>query len=133
MPHHDDVATQEAWLQAAAGLPEDRRAAVAEWFLLQRLSAQALGLPEEAWWDLIEWAMKNPLDFSFIDEFPDRGVDESDSTERADGTAPARALVGSEVAHTAVADGPGIAANADSDNSLDRELFNRFMQERIRR
>jgi hypothetical protein len=117
MSEQDDVATQEAWLRGVAELPEDRKKAVAEWFLLQRLTAEAFGLEEQAWWELIEWAMKNPLDFSFIEDFPDRGEAGADDATEQDGSAAARTLVGSSVGHVAVAGGAGIAANADSKDS----------------
>src|SRR5690349_77184 len=97
-----------AWLEAFDHLPEQRKVALAQWFMTQKLTSQALGVEETAWWELVEWAMHNPLDYSFVNDFPDNRAN-PDGSPAAEASLEARELVGAAVSYQAVADGPGIA------------------------
>ncbi len=119
---------RDRWMKTFDALPEDRQKELERWFATQVLIMENLGLPEDEWFGLIGWALDNPLDFSFIDAFPDetRGTDVQDG----DGDkAAAKKIVGAANDKN-VATGAGLKEKA-SGGGLDRELYQRFMANRM--
>ncbi len=128
---HDEQIQE--WMKGFKELPEDRQDNIFRWFATQKIIIENSGLEMQEWFAYIEWAMDNPFDYAFINDFPDMPEHEvgADAAERADGTKQARALVGGAVAVTGpTADGPGLKDKAKAKEGLERELFDRFMQNR---
>lgn len=131
----------EAWMQSFEALPEERRDLIQRWFAMQKLIIENAGVEAAEWFGYVQWAMDNPLDYRFVLDFPDRGERANspetssarfqDTSREKDETKKARELVGAAVRKTAVADGPGMKANAKSEGGLERELFDRFMKEQM--
>jgi len=119
------------WMAAFDELPPERQENLKRWFATQKIIIENSGLTEEEWFGHIQWAMDNPFDYGFIKDFPDvpEAVTEADAAERSDATKQARALVGGQVEARAP-DGPGIKDKAEAKEGLERELFDRFMQNR---
>lgn len=126
--HEDQI---NDWMRSFKELPEDRQDKLKRWFATQKIIIENSGLSEEEWFTYIQWAMDNPLDYEFIKDFPDipEARPEADAAERADATKKARQLVGGQVAAVAP-DGEGIKDKAKSEGGLEKELFERFMQNR---
>ena len=103
------------------------------WFATQKVIIENTGLEIDDWFRYIQWAMDHPFDYSFIKDFPDvpEGVSASDSAERADATKKSRQFVGSETKTNAPVSGEGMTEKGKSDKGLERELFARFMADRL--
>lgn len=129
-PDHEDQIRE--WMRAFEELPKERQDKLYRWFATQKIIIDSSGLTEAEWFGYVQWAMDNPFDYAFINDFPDMpdaGATTADGAERADATKKARALVGGQVQARAP-DGPGIKDKGKSDKSLERELFDRFMRNR---
>src|SRR5262245_22003729 len=98
-------------------LPEERRDMVQRWFAMQKIIIENSGISAEHWFRHIQWAMDNPFDFSFVQQFSDKDSPQaaSDSAKATDETRAARKLVGGEAKKAPVADGPGIKEKAKSE------------------
>lgn len=127
---HEDRINE--WMKSFEELPEDRRDKLMRWFATQKVIIENTGLSEEAWFQYIQWAMDNPFDYAFILDFPDQPevAGDSDQAERTDATRGARELVGGQTAMKAPESGKGITEKGKSERQLERELFERFMQNR---
>lgn len=120
----------EEWLQSFNILPEDRQEKLRYWFATQKIIIDHSGLTPEEWFGYIQWAMDNPLDYSFVNDFPDRGdAAGEDAAERIDATRAARELVGGST-KVSVSEGK-VSEKARSEQGLERELFDRFMSGRL--
>ena len=122
------------WMEAFRELPEDRQENIKRWFATQRVIIENSGLSVEEWFLLVQWAMDNPFDYSFVLNFPDQVEHdvERDSAERSDTTKDARDLVaGGRADPKKAPDGPGIQEKAKVGGSLERELFSNFMKGRL--
>jgi hypothetical protein len=123
---------KERWMKAFESLPKERQEELSQWFATQILIMENLGIQEPEWFALIGWALDNPLDFSFMDEFLGQSTAEAagDRREGAE-TAKAAALktVGGQPEKN-VATGAGLKEKAVSPG-LDRELYQRFMADRL--
>lgn len=126
--HEEHIAE---WMKAFEVLPPDRKDNLMRWFATQKIIIENSGLTDHEWFSHIQWAMDNPFDYAFIKDFPDipELTTEADAAERSDATKKARALVGGQVEARAP-DGPGIKEKAAAKEGLERELFDRFMQNR---
>lgn len=56
--------------EALAQIPPERQEAVRAWIDMQMFVARELGIDREKWFEYLDWAFKNPFDFSFK-EVPD--------------------------------------------------------------
>lgn len=119
------------WISAFEALPPDKRENVEKWFATQKIIIEASGLEPQAWFGYIEWALDNPFDYSFIQDFPDVGTGTEDEAERTDGTRSARQLVGGETRVAAPDADEGMAKKASAKKGLERELFDNFMKNRF--
>jgi hypothetical protein len=121
------------WMKSYEALPEDRRDQVQRWFATQKLIIENAGISPEEWFRYIQWAMDNPFDFSFIQNFPEKeeAGGAADDAKKQDETRDARQLVGGETKKKPVADGPGMKEKAKSEKTIEKELFNRFLSEQI--
>jgi hypothetical protein len=121
----------DAWMDAVGQLPKPRQEAVAIWMEMQGFIVQNLGVPPDEWLGYVQWALENPFDYSFVEEFPDDGTYEltEDSATIGDATEAARNVVGSKAAKN-VATGDGIQGKRKTDG-IDKELFNRFMSQHM--
>ena len=126
---HDDQIND--WMRSFSELPEERQDKIRRWFATQKLIIDSSGLSEEEWFTYVQWAMDNPFDYGFIHDFPDipELAPDADEAERTDATKKARALVGGQVSAKAP-EGDGIQEKGKSEGGLERELFDRFMQNR---
>lgn len=86
----------KAWQQEFEKLPEERQVAVQKWYAIQAYTAEQLGLTVEEWMAHVQWAMENPLDFSFLADFPEvaAALAAQDGFEKG-GDNKAAALIGS--------------------------------------
>lgn len=118
------------WMKSFETLPEARKDNLMRWFATQKVIIDNTGLTPEQWFGYIEWAMNNPLDYSFIMDFPET---EESKAAMAEGSAErdARKFVGGNVPTKAATDGPGMQDKAQSERKVERELFDRFMKERL--
>lgn len=122
----------EGWMEAFQSLPADRQDKLRMWFATQKLIIDHSGLSPEAWFGYIQWAMDNPLDYSFVNDFPDRDdLSGADSAERSDATRAARELVGGTTKFSGAPEGEDISKKAQAKQGLERELFDRFMSGRL--
>lgn len=121
------------WMKTYEALPEERRDLVQRWFATQKVIIENAGITAEEWFRYIQWAMDNPFDYSFVQAFPDKEVEGGarDSAAKVDETRKAQRLVGADTKKAPLADGPGIKEKAKSSQGLEKELFNRFMTDRI--
>ncbi|MEL7369478.1 MAG: hypothetical protein AAFN74_11235 [Myxococcota bacterium] len=127
----DDI---NEWMESFRELPEDRQDNLKRWFATQKIIIENAGLSANDWFLLVQWAMDNPMDYSFILDFPEQAEHdpELDSSERSDATKGARDLIAGGKADPKVApDGPGIKEKAQSSKTLERELFSNFMKGRL--
>ncbi len=127
----DDI---NEWMVAFKELPEDRQDNLKRWFATQKVIIENSGQSVEEWFLLVQWAMDNPFDYSFVLDFPDQAEHDPsrDSAERTDQTQGARDFVAGGKADPKLAPhGPGIRAKAQSEQSLERELFSNFMKGRL--
>ena len=127
----DDI---NEWMESFKGLPEDRQENIKKWFATQKVIIDNSGLSANEWFTYIQWAMDNPFDYSFILDFPEPVEHDvnADSAERSDTTKDARDLIAGGKADPKMApDGPGIQEKAQSEQSLERELFSNFMKGRL--
>ena len=126
--HEDQI---NEWMRSFRELPEDRQDKLKRWFATQKIIIESSGLSEEEWFTYIQWAMDNPFDYAFIHDFPDvpEADVSTDAAEKSDATKEARALVGGQVTAQAP-DGEGMKDKAQAEGGLERELFDRFMQNR---
>ena len=126
--HEDQI---RDWMKAFDALPEERKELLARWFGTQKLIIDHAGLTEDEWFGYVEWALTNPFDYRFVENFPDDGHSEGpkDSAEASDSTRVARDFVGFDTQLNAP-DGPGMAEKAQSSKRLDKELFDNFMRNR---
>lgn len=127
-----EKAIQE-WLKSFEALPKEQQDNLQRWFATQKIIIDNTGLTPEQWFGYIEWAMDNPLDYSFILDFPAEGagVDAEDEAQIGDTTRDARKLVGGETKVSAATGEGGMQDKATSDRKVERELFDRFMKERL--
>src|SRR5262245_61551198 len=114
-PREETEARMNEWTAAFQQLPEPRRRAVAQWFLAQRLTAQALGVSEGEWWARIERAMQHPGGGATAGEpaVEPSELDQADDSRRA----LAREALGSKQVASCAA-GPGIAQRAVAGGDL---------------
>lgn len=121
------------WMKSYEALPEERRDLVQRWFATQKLIIENAGISPEEWFRYVQWAMDNPFDYSFIQNFPDKEAPAvgADSAAKVDETRAAQKLVGADTKKAPLADGPGMKEKAKSEKGLEKELFNRFMTDRI--
>lgn len=119
------------WMKAYEALPEERRDMVQRWFAMQKIIIENSGIQSEDWFRHIQWAMDNPFDYSFVNQFAEKDGPNvaADSAKASDETRAARKLVGNEGKKAPLADGPGIKEKAKSEKGLEKELFSRFMSE----
>ncbi len=122
----------EEWIKDFEKLPKENQENLKKWFGTQKLIIDNSGLTPLEWFEFVSWALDNPYDYSFINDFPDvPDVSGSkDGAERADQTRGARALVGSDTKRSAP-DGKGIQEKAGAKKGLERELFDNFMKNRL--
>jgi hypothetical protein len=126
---HEDAIND--WIKAFEKLPEDRQDKLKKWFATQKIVIENSGLSPVEWFSYIEWAMDNPFDYSFIQDFPDNPDEaKSDSAARTDETRTAREMVGAAGAKTPLV-GEGVAEKAKSEKKLERDLFDEFMKNRL--
>lgn len=123
----------QEWLKAFEALPKEQQDNLQRWFATQKVIIDNTGLTPEQWFGYIEWAMDNPFDYSFILDFP---ADASatlgeDAAQIGDTTRDARKLVGGDTKVTAATGEGGLQDKATSDRKVERELFDRFMKERL--
>jgi hypothetical protein len=130
--HENEIAD---WMKSYEALPEERRDMVQRWFAMQKLIIENAGISAEDWFRHIQWAMDNPFDYRFVTEHFEKEATEvaGDSAKEADETRDARKLVGADTKKAPLADGPGIKDKAKSEKSVDKELFNRFMAEQMKK
>jgi hypothetical protein len=115
----------QSWLGAFDQLPKERREAVAAWLGTQRILYETLGVAQGEWWGYIEWALKNPLDYSFIDELPAAGAQDGAMGLEIDSKT--KTLLGT----TAKAAAPVIPDGKDEGElKQHREAFQNFMRSR---
>lgn len=129
-----DDSVLEDWISAFEELPEERQDDLKRWFAMQKIIIEASGLTPEEWFGHVEWALENPLDYSFIQDFPDEEVDLSnakDETEEDSAAAP-RAFVGRDVDKKPLVRGEGVKKMKNG-GGLERELFANFMSKHIGR
>lgn len=121
------------WMKAFEALPAEQRDNIERWFATQKIIIENTGLTAQQWFGYIEWAMDNPLDYSFILDFPAtaESMAAADDAERTDSTRDARRLVGADTPVTAGTGDGGLQDKATSDRKVERELFDRFMKERL--
>ena len=121
------------WMKSYEALPEERRDLVQRWFATQKLIIENAGISAEEWFRYVQWAMDNPFDYSFVMNFPDKegAAVGADSAAKVDETRAAQKLVGGDTKKAPLADGPGMKEKAKSEKGLEKELFNRFMTDRI--
>ncbi len=119
------------WMKAYEALPEERRDMVQRWFAMQKIIIESSGISGEDWFRHIQWAMDNPFDYSFVNQFTEKDGPQAaaDSAKASDETRAARKLVGSDGKKAPMQDGPGIKEKAKSEKGLEKELFARFMAE----
>lgn len=129
----------EEWIAAYEALPEDRKASLTLWFATQRLIVENAGISLRDWCAYLEWAMHNPLDYSFILDFPEqKRAKPRDESQRGDETSRARSLIGADVVRHNIEPGSrarvgsGIRDKSASSREVDHDLFARFMQERMK-
>lgn len=128
---HEDAIRE--WIKGFESLPADRQDALKRWFATQKLIIDNSGQTPAEWFSHIQWAMDHPFDYSFILEVPDiaePGAAVADAAERTDATRDARNLIGGQVARNAP-DGKGITEKGKAERGVERELFDRFMKERL--
>ena len=130
---HEDAIKD--WIKGFEELPAERQENLKKWFATQKIIIDNSGQTPKEWFSLIQWAMDNPFDYSFINDFPDvaesgAGAKAKDAAEKVDATRGARQMVGGETKHHAP-EGKGIQEKATSDKGVERELFDRFMKERL--
>jgi hypothetical protein len=129
---HEDAIKD--WIKGFEELPAERQENLKKWFATQKVIIDNSGQTPKEWFSLIQWAMDNPFDYSFINDFPDGaeiGVKAKDAAEKVDTTRDARQMVGAQVNRSAP-DGKGIQEKAGSEKGgVERELFDRFMKERL--
>src|SRR5262245_54207516 len=65
--HENEIAE---WLKAYEALPEERRDRIQRWFAMQKLIVDNAGIKADEWFRYIQWAMDNPFDYSFVNDFP---------------------------------------------------------------
>lgn len=126
------TAEVDDWMQAFQTLPTARREALRQWFSTQELIIEHSGQSASSWYQLIQWAMEHPGDYSFVEAFPAPPPDtqQPDRAERGDATEQARVFVGGEAGWAAPAT-EAISDKARSEEGLERELFARFMAGRL--
>lgn len=129
VPYENEI---NEWMKSFEALPPERQENLKKWFATQKIILENAGLTPEEWFGYVQWAMDNPFDYGFIRDFPDapEAGPVADAAERSDATRDARKLVGGTTA-AAAPDGPGLKSKATSDKGLERELFNRFMRDRL--
>ena len=83
-------------------LPAERQAAVKGWYAVQAYTAEQLGLPVDEWMAYVQWAFANPLDFSFVADFPElaSAIAAGDGFETTGQSEAAAALIGSKAPTT---------------------------------
>ncbi len=119
------------WLKTFEKLPEERQEQLKLWFSTQKIIIDNSDLTPEDWFQYIEWALDNPFDYSFIEDFPDvEAAGASDTTQKDDTTRGARELVGAETKKNAPQDGEGIQKKAKKEG-IERELFDQFMKNHL--
>src|SRR5260370_42689489 len=123
----------QEWMKTYEALPEERRDLVQRWFATQKLIIDNAGITAEEWFRYIQWAMDNPFDFSFVQQFPEKeeAGGASDDARKTDETRDARKIVGADTKKAPIADGPGMKDKAKSEKGLEKELFSRFMSEQM--
>jgi hypothetical protein len=63
-------------------LPAAQKQAVQAWLGTQMFIAKELGLSSETWFQYIDWALKNPFDFTFVfDVIPEADGDAAPATD----------------------------------------------------
>lgn len=64
------MTTQDNWTfeEAYKKLPPDAQERVQAWLGTQMFIARELALPRETWLGYVEWALRNPFDYSFLGE-----------------------------------------------------------------
>ena len=78
------MASEPSFLEKVEALPEERKRAVQHWFGTQMFIAKELGLDPDDWFGYLDWALQNPLDFSFLFQRPKgRGPGPSDDELKA--------------------------------------------------
>lgn len=129
--NEDEIAE---WMKTYEALPEERRDLVQRWFAMQKIIVDNAGISAEDWFRHVQWAMDNPFDYAFVQNFPDKVVEgvAGDSAKKTDETRAAQKLVGTETKKAPLTDGQhGMKEKAKSEKGLEKELFNRFMTDRI--
>ncbi|MBK8013704.1 MAG: hypothetical protein IPK13_20440 [Deltaproteobacteria bacterium] len=125
----------EAWIAAYEALPDDRKASLTLWFATQRLIVENAGISLREWCGYLEWAMHNPLDYSFIVDFPEKKRPKPrDESQRGDETSRARSLIGADVSRPNIegTTATGMREKSASSREVDHDLLARFMQERMK-
>jgi len=60
------MSQQMSFEAAFKQLPPEHQQAIQGWLGMQMFIADNLGLPREKWFEYIDWAFDNPLDYSFM-------------------------------------------------------------------
>lgn len=130
MAHIDDDRLED-WISAFERLPAERQENLRKWFATQRVIIEASGLEPEEWFRYVEWALDNPFDYSFIEDFPEAPSASSlDGAERTDSTRRPRELIGGAT-RVSLPEGEGLRGKAVAKKGLERELFDNFMKNRL--
>lgn len=122
----------QEWMKSFEELPKDRRSKVEEWFSIQAVIIESLGIPAEEWFEVVGWAIAHPLDYSFLQNLwrEEGQAGAGDKPDSLSGVAQgdARKTIGDlEVRRPAKA-GPSMSERAATGNRLEQELFQRFMR-----
>ncbi len=98
----------KAWQAEFDKLPEERQTAMKAWYAVQAYTAEQLGLEVEDWMAYVQWAFTNPLDFSFIADFPElaSALAAGDGFETSAKSDAAAALIGSKAPTTLSSEKP---------------------------
>ncbi len=86
----------QAWKAEFDKLPKEQQMAVQGWYAVQAYTAEQLGLEVEEWMAYVQWAFANPLDYSFIADFPElaSALNMGDGFETSSKSDAAAALIG---------------------------------------
>ena len=123
---------EKVWLENYEKLPPGRKKGLERWFATQALIIHNLGIEEEKWFGLIWWALENPLDFSFIEEFPEGGGPSQKVEKGPQEGAAARRFLGADGEKKQVATGGDGVRKSATKGGLDQELYQRFMANQMR-
>lgn len=121
---------------AIDALPEERKRRLEAWFQMQNMIAENLGIDGEAWFQYVEWAIQNPLDYGFLIPLADSMADTSgaDGVEgKPERETEARKILGEEEQPKTplLQQGPSLSERAQSQDELSRALYEGFVRNQV--